>query len=445
VSAAPSLSVAQRLQRARRISTTFGRIYLGIKANQFVEQRLRPRDMRKRWSRFNRESAESIYETAVELRGLILKGCQFMGARADVLPREYVQVLSALQDRVPPKPLRVVRRTIEHSLGLALEDVFSSFSPEPIAAASLAQVHEAWLHDGRRVAVKVQYPEIAALVRSDLSNLRLLFRAVGIVERDVDLMPLVEELGSHVPLELDFVNESRNAELARKLFAHRDDVIIPGIHAEWTRRRVLVMDYIDGIKITDVDALRRAGVDRRRVMETLVDVYCEQILTHGWFHADPHPGNLLVDPNGSRLVMLDFGLAKKLPPGFRKSVTEFGAALLQDDPEQMAQSFLDLGFETRDGSSESLAEIARSLLDAARELREQPSLGRDTIERMREELPALIRANPIVRIPSHVVLLGRVLGLLSGTGHSLGAQIDLMGTLLPYLLKPEPPSAPVGS
>jgi predicted unusual protein kinase regulating ubiquinone biosynthesis (AarF/ABC1/UbiB family) len=426
MSAAPGLSVSERLQRARRIGTTFGRIYLGIKANQFVEQRLRPRDMRKRWSRFNRESAESIYEAAVELRGLILKGCQFMGSRADVLPREYVQVLSALQDRVPAKSMRVVRRTVEHSLGQSLEDVFSSFSTEPIASASLAQVHEARLQDGRRVAVKVQYPEIAALVRSDLSNLRLLFRAVGIVERDVDLMPLVEELGTHVPLELDFVNESRNAELARELFGHRDDVVIPAIHSEWTRRRVLVMDYVEGIKITDVAALRRAGVDTSRVAEILVDVYCEQILTHGWFHADPHPGNLLVDPEGPRLVLLDFGLAKRLPPGFRKSVMEFGAALLQEDPEQMATSFLDLGFETRDGSSESLVEIARTLLEASREMRAHPSHGRDVVEHLREELPAMIRANPVVRIPSHVVLLGRVLGLLSGTGHALGARIDLV-------------------
>ncbi len=141
-----------------------------------------------------------------------------------------------------------------------------------------------------------------------------------------------------------------------------------------------------------------------------------------------------MDPEGPRLVLLDFGLAKKLPPDFRRSVTEFGAALLQDDPEQMAKSFLDLGFETRDGSSESLVEIARALLDAARELREQPALGRDTIERMRHELPDMIRANPIVRIPSHVVLLGRVLGLLSGTGHALGARVDLMGTIVPYLL-----------
>jgi predicted unusual protein kinase regulating ubiquinone biosynthesis (AarF/ABC1/UbiB family) len=205
------------------------------------------------------------------------------------------------------------------------------------------------------------------------------------------------------------------------------------------------MDYVEGIKITDVAALRRAGVDTSRVAEILVDVYCEQILTHGWFHADPHPGNLLVDPEGPRLVLLDFGLAKRLPTGFRKSVMDFGAALLQEDPEQMATSFLELGFETRDGSSESLVEIARTLLEASREMRAHPSHGRDVVEHLREELPAMIRANPVVRIPSHVVLLGRVLGLLSGTGHALGARIDLVSTILPYVLTPATQRPPTGS
>jgi predicted unusual protein kinase regulating ubiquinone biosynthesis (AarF/ABC1/UbiB family) len=435
MSAAVGLSAGERLQRARRIGTTFGRIYLGIKANQFVAERLRPRDMRERWSRFNRESARTIYQTAVDLRGLILKGCQFLGSRADVLPPEYVQVLSKLQDRVPARPFPVVRRTVERSLGGALESVFASFAPRPIAAASLAQVHEARLQDGRRVAVKVQYPEIEALVRSDLANLRLLFRAVGVLERDVDLMPLVDELATHVPRELDFVNEGRNAETAAELFAGRPEIVVPRVHWEWTRRQVLVMDFLEGIKITDVEALRRAGVDPARVVELLVGAWGEQVLVHGWFHADPHPGNLLVQPEGPRLVLLDFGLAKRLPAGFREAVVAFALALLREDPEAIAAAFLGLGFETRDGESASLAEIARLVLAGVRELREQPHHDREVLERLRREVPERIRANPLVRIPSHVVLLGRVLGLLSGTGRSLGARVDLVRTLLPYVLR----------
>jgi predicted unusual protein kinase regulating ubiquinone biosynthesis (AarF/ABC1/UbiB family) len=435
VSAPSQLSTGERLYRARRIGATFGRIYLGIKANQFVAQRLRPADMHERWSRFNRESAKSIYDAAVDLRGLILKGCQFLGSRADVLPPEYVKVLSKLQDRVPHRPFSVVRRTVERELDRPLDAVFRSFSTRPIAAASLAQVHEARLLDGTRVAVKVQYPEIEALVRSDLANLRLLFRAVGVVERDLDLMPLVDELGQQVPLELDFVNEGHNAEAAAELFRARGDVVVPAVHWEWTTRRVLVMEFVEGIKITDLDGLRRAGVDPSRVARLLVEAYCEQVLMAGFFHADPHPGNLFVQPDGPKLVLLDFGLTKSLPPHFREHLVELALALLRDDPAGVARAFLDLGFETRDGGTASLEEIARVFLEGAKELRTRPSTRADTVERLRRELPERIRANPIVRVPSHLVLLGRVLGLLSGVGRSLGAELDLVEILVPYVMR----------
>jgi predicted unusual protein kinase regulating ubiquinone biosynthesis (AarF/ABC1/UbiB family) len=333
----------------------------------------------------------------------------------------------------------VVRRTVERELDRPLDAVFRSFSTRPIAAASLAQVHEARLLDGTRVAVKVQYPEIEALVRSDLANLRLLFRAVGVVERDLDLMPLVDELGQQVPLELDFVNEGHNAEAAAELFRARGDVVVPAVHWEWTTRRVLVMEFVEGIKITDLDGLRRAGVDPSRVARLLVEAYCEQVLMAGFFHADPHPGNLFVQPDGPKLVLLDFGLTKSLPPHFREHLVELALALLRDDPAGVARAFLDLGFETRDGGTASLEEIARVFLEGAKELRTRPSTRADTVERLRRELPERIRANPIVRVPSHLVLLGRVLGLLSGVGRSLGAELDLVEILVPYVMRARTP------
>ena len=438
------LSVAERVYRARRIGVTFGRVYLGIKSQQFIARRLAPPDMEARWSAFHTESAERIYEAAIELRGLILKGCQFIGSRADVLPPETVEVLSRLQDRVPSKSFRVVRETVESELGCRLEDVFTSFDERPIAAASLAQVHPATLRTGERVAVKVQYPEIATLVRSDLSNLRVLFRAVGVLERDFDLMPLVDELGTHVPLELDFVNEAENAEKVARFYEERDDVYVPRVHWEYTTRRVLVTEFIDGIKISDVDALRRAGVDPEHIMRTVIEAYCEQVFGQGFFHADPHPGNLIVQPDPSgqggdgakpRLVFIDFGLAKELPPSFRNGILELVGALVQGSAEGMAQALHDLGFETREGGVEALHEIAKVVLETAVRLRQQSWLERDVAGEAGNELPRLIRENPIVRVPSHVVLLGRVIGLLSGLGRSLEARVDMMQTILPYVLK----------
>jgi predicted unusual protein kinase regulating ubiquinone biosynthesis (AarF/ABC1/UbiB family) len=430
-----SISLANRIYRARKIGTTFGRIYLGIRVNRMIETRLRPRDMAERWSKFNRTSAESIYEAAVELGGMILKGCQFIGSRSDVLPPEYVEVLSRLQDRVPPRPFEVVREIVESEFDAKLDEVFDSFGRTPIASASLAQVHEARLHSGERVAVKVQYPEIESLVYTDLSSLRALFRAVSYFERDFDLLPLIDELGQYVPLELDFENEGANAEKIAGYFEHRPDVLIPKIHWRYATRRVLVMEYMDGIKITDLAGMRAAGIDTSAVSRLLVETFCEQILVRGLFHADPHPGNLLVQPgpDGSpKLVLLDFGLVKDLPPTFRKGIAAFAMALLRADADAMGVALLDLGFETRDGKPDSLATLARFMLDAAILVQDQNYVDRDLLQEVGQSVSEEIRSNPIVRVPSHIVLLGRVLGLLSGVNRSLESTVDLLKTILPY-------------
>lgn len=430
-------SIGKRAYRAGRIASTFGRIYLGIKVNQVLARRLGKREMERRWQRFNRRSAESIFRTAVELRGLILKACQFIGSRPDVLPAEYIDVLSQLQDRVPPLSHAEIRRVVEEELGAPLESAFSYFSEESIASASLAQVHEARLHDGSRVAVKVQYPEIGELVRSDLSNLEALFRAVGLVERDFDLMPLVEELGQHLPRELDFFNEGMNAERVSKFIEHRDDLLIPRVHWQLTTTRVLVTDFVDGIKINDTAGLEAAGIDKESVMRSLLEGYCEQILVHGFFHADPHPGNLMVLPSQGkgerhRVVFVDFGLCKQLPATFRQGGVQFAAALLGGDPEAMGKALVDLGFETRGNSRVALHEISKSLLAVAKRLRGQTYIDPEIIREAGDDLPRLIRQNPVLRVPGHVVLLGRVFGLLSGLGRSLGVKLDMLETILPF-------------
>ena len=429
-----ALPLGDRIARARRIGVTFGRVYLGIRATRFLEKRLRPADMDERWSELHRENAERIYETAVDLHGMILKGCQFLGARADALPREYVEVLSRLQDRVPPRAPEVIRAAVEHELRAPIEKVFASFSERPVAAASLAQVHEARLHDGRRVAVKVQYPEIASLVRSDLSNLRGLFRAVGWLEGDFDLMPLIDELGKSVPRELDFLEEGRSAERIAKQLAHRDDLRVPEILWEHSTRRLLVMSYEAGIKIDDVEGLDAAGVDRAAVATTLVESFCEMMLRDGFFHADPHPGNLRVDPDSGRVVLLDFGLTKELPSGFREAVVQFAAALLQGDADAMGRSLVALGFETRDGSDEALHRIAAMMLHGGQEIRKNGKVDPEVVERLRNEIPDEIRRNPIIRVPHHLVLVGRALALLSGVTSALGARIDFARTVAPIVM-----------
>lgn len=436
--ATPLAEAGQRAQRARRIGATVGRVYLGLKANQVLARGLSREQMRDRWQRFHRESALAVHDAAVELRGLILKSCQYLGARADLMPREWVEVLARLQDRVPPRDLPTVRRVVETELGRPLERVFARFAPEPVASASLAQVHEAWLHDGRRVAVKVQYPEVAALVQSDLANLRALFRTIDWLEGEFDLTSIVDEMGRYVPRELDFLSEASNATRMADLFAERSDVRVPRVHRELTTRRVLVMEFIDGIKITDRAALDAAGVDLAAVVRTLVEAWCEQVLVHGFFQADPHPGNLMVERGSGRLVLLDFGLAKSLPSEFRARALALLLALLRRDPEQMADAMLELGFTTRDGSRAALVSLSKVGLVIATELATNGSIGPDRIEAIGDELVAEVRGKGAVRVPGHVILLARTLGLLSGLAHQLASGVDPLQIVFPYVMGARP-------
>ncbi len=436
---ANAFSLSERAARVRRISLTFAKVYLGIKTNQWVARRIAPFDMQQRWSQHHRESADMIYETAIDLQGLILKGCQFIGSRADVVPVEYVEKLSLLQDRVPHRPFGVVRDTVEEELGFRLREIFAEFSETPVAAASLAQVHEARLHAGTRVAVKVQYPEIAETVGSDLANLRALFGAVGLFEQDLDLLPLLNELGAHVPLELDFLHEADNARRIAGFFDDRPDVSVPFIHESLSRERVLVMEFVDGIKIRDREALVREGFDPADVMRILVEAYAEQILRQGFFHADPHPGNLLVrrrsDGQGPEIVFLDFGLAKDLPRSFRAGVVDFTAAIFKSDARAMAEALIGVGFQTRDSSPESLLKIAEVVLEGSTYARGAPEQDPQEVRRYGREVAQLVREDPIVQMPDHVYLLGRVFALLTGLGKTLEVRTNLIQMMLPFLMQ----------
>ena len=213
----------------------------------------------------------------------------------------------------------------------------------------------------------------------------------------------------------------------------RSDVIVPAVVREVSTRRVLVLEYTPGVRVTDVTALRALGIDPRSVARILIDVFCEMILVHGFFHADPHPGNILVQP-GPRLVLLDFGLAKDFPPTIRQGIGRLTAAIVHGDRVAIAAAFRALGFRTREDSDESLAWLGEAFLGwAVRNGRAYADP--EMLARFGAEMPRVMRADPLVEMPGDVLLVGRVLGLLSGIGKQLGSEVDLAATLLPYLAR----------
>lgn len=406
-------------------------IYVGYKWIQLLEKLRGSEAVIDRYRRHHRRSAEIAYDTAVQLQGLLIKACQFLGTRADILPRAYIEVLAQLQDRVPARPTPEIVGAIEGELGRPLTSVFATFDEIPLASASLAQVHRAHLHDGREVAVKVQYPEIEEIVGIDLANFTFFVGILARIERNFDLRMVIREVSKYVRLELDFENEARNSRTIRKNLAARPDVLVPEIVDEFSTRRLLVMEYLPGIRVTDVEALEATGIDKQEVARVLSEVFCQQILVDGFFHADPHPGNLLVRP-GPILVILDFGLAKDFPPGFAEAMAALAAAIIAEDRDAMVRAFADLGFKTKNDDPETLIKLGDAFLGQA--VRGGKAYAdQELIDTFNEDLPEVLRANPIVEAPSHLLLVVRVMGLLSGIGKQLRSEVNPLSVIMPFL------------
>lgn len=423
--------IKPRLLRLAIVSASVAQIYTSYKVPQVLSRFGLRRDTKAQISRRHRRNAEALYQLAARLQGLMIKPCQFLSSRADLVPDEYIDVLSRLQDKVPPRPYSEIRQVIRRELGGWPEDLYASFDQRPIAAASLAQVHRARLHNGRDVAVKVQYPGIEVIAGADLKNMMLLARMLSRIERPFDFTPIVRELENMVPLELDFENEGRNAEIIARNLRHRPEIVVPGIVWERTSRRVLTMDFIEGYKVTDIAALKAAGIDPPRVAQLLTEAFCEMLLINGFFHADPHPGNLIVQP-GPRIGLIDFGLSKRFPAAFRRAFVELTRAIILKDDPATARAFQALGFKARTNDPKTFIALGDAFLGRA--VRENKVYAdQEMVAEINAMLTRTLRENPVVEVPSDIVLVGRVTGLLAGLAKSLNSQVDLLETMMPYV------------
>ncbi len=423
------LPIHRRVQRFIVVGWNFLAIYLSYKWIQ-RNKKIGKAERDRRYSRAHRRNAERIYRLAIRMEGLMIKTCQFISSRADVAPPEYVSVLSRLQDRVPARSFAEVEAAIVRELGQRPDEIFNGFTREPIASASLAQVHRATTHDGRDVAVKVQYPGIDRVLETDLRNINILVRILARIERNFDFRILMDEMNKDVPRELDFILEGHSAERVARDLAHRKDIRVPKIIWEHSARRVLTLEFIDGIKISDIPALQAAGIDANEVALIMTEAYCEQILVHGYFHADPHPGNLLVLP-GPVVVFLDFGLSKALPDKFRMNYARLITALIAQDDRQMVQAFRALGFKTKSEDPQSLVALGKSFFDSGGP-ENKPYVDADVMPEVNERLARILNANPVTEIPGDILLIFRVIGLMSGLQKRLDSRVNMVETIAPY-------------
>jgi predicted unusual protein kinase regulating ubiquinone biosynthesis (AarF/ABC1/UbiB family) len=375
-------------------------------------------------------------KTALALGGLMIKLGQFLSARADLLPQEALAELALLQDEVPPEPFAEIAASIECELRAPLNSVFASIESVPAGSASLGQVHRARLRSGQVVAVKVQRPNVDRLVHADLNALRFVLNIVRLLFPSAELMldtrRLYLEFSHTVYEELDYRREGHNAERFARHFASAQDIVVPGVIWEHTTQRVLTLTWVGGIKVSDIASLDAAGVTRHAVAQRLVDLYLTQVLQHGYFHADPHPGNIFVQPtsDGFRLALVDFGMMGSIsPPNKRGLIAAFTAAV-QQKARPLVDALETLGFVGVGSNHDALEQALGHMLNqyggmTMGEVREM-----DLVEAM-DDVEELLYGQPF-RLPYQFAFLGRALATLSGLVTLLAPEFNFVDAVLPY-------------
>ena len=375
--------------------------------------------------------ARRLKRTFVELGPAFIKLGQMLSTRPDALPAEYIEVLSELQDRVPPEPWDAIEPLLESELGGSVSEIFDGFDRDPISGASLGQVYEADI-DGERVAVKVLRPGIRERVESDL---RVLETLTPVLARGADpaqaytLENLSEEFAATIREEMDYAHEARMLREIGASFADRDDVAIPEVVGSHSTDRVVTMTYLDGVKIDDIAAIDELGVDRGELVQRLEEIYIQMIVEDGRFHADPHPGNLAVQSDGT-LVFYDFGMTGQLGPRTREQLMEFYVGLASDDVERVMDAFVAMGALDPNANREVMAEAFEIVIEQFR--------GEDISEYRVEQLVGQFESQLYefpMRLPQDLALVVRVTTVLEGVCRALDPEFDFIEIITDYVME----------
>ncbi|POZ62141.1 ubiquinone biosynthesis regulatory protein kinase UbiB [Chromobacterium alticapitis] len=368
---------------------------------------------------------------------IFVKFGQVLSTRRDLLPPEYAEELALLQDRVPPFDGEIARQVVERSLGRKIEELFVDFDLKPVASASVAQVHKAWLRrpdggKGREVAVKVLRPAILPVIEQDLSLMRAL---AGWVEKlfadGKRLKPreVVAEFDKYLHDELDLMHEAANASQLRRNFKGSDMLIVPEVFYDYSSREVLTLEWMHGIPVGQIDRLREAGVDLKKLSRFGVEIFFTQVFRHGFFHADMHPGNIFVAADG-RYIALDFGIVGSLTETDKHYLAVNFLAFFNRDYHRVATAHIESGWVPKDTRAEELEAAVRTVCEPIFEKPlSQISFGMVLLRLFETSR----RFN--VEIQPQLVLLQKTLLNIEGLGRQLDPELDLWDTAKPFLTK----------
>ena len=408
-------------------------------SDAWIEHRLRATHLR---------NARRIERTIIELQGLFIKVGQLISIMTNFLPEDFRKQLEGLQDAVPPRPYKDIESRFVAELGKTPDELFQSFERRPIASASIGQVHLARLHDGSKVAVKVQYPDIDEIVRRDLNTLRRIFRIVEWFIPYQGLEDLYREIRSIVLEELDYHGEAENAARIAANFEGRTDVAFPRVVKELSTARVLVTHFETGVKITDKIGTKHLGLERGQLARQVVEIYCQQIFTDGIYHADPHPGNLLVRPleggGPPQIVFLDFGAVAEIPATVRAGIAELIQGALTRDTRRIVASMKQMGFVARGANEQVFEQVIEYFherfqenihLDSLnlKDIKFDPQKGLESVADLRKMDISLRELSENFHIPKEIIVLERTLLLLMGLCTELDPTLNPMTVIRPYV------------
>lgn len=379
-----------------------------------------------------RKQAAYFTKTAMDMGGLIIKLGQHVSAQVDILPKEVIDELSKLQDSVEFVDYSEIKHKVESELGVSISEIFAEFSTTPIAAASLGQVHRATLRTGEEVAVKVMRPGVEDIIAIDWRSIQV---AISLLKRQtkiadfMDLDAVYAEFHDTVMDELDYEQEGRNAEEFQLQFIHRDDIVVPGIHWSYTTSKVLTMEFLEGVKINDFAQLDAWGVDRTQLATSLIEIFVEQILLEGFFHADPHPGNVLVQPDGT-IALIDYGMVGRIAGDMKTQMVALLMAVYLKDAHGAIDALTRLRFLRRNVDLEVFARNLTLLFE---------QINGDTFDLSfvtsgdnAEELRNFLYSQPF-QLPANTTFLGKAIGTVYGLCTGLDPGLDLIGTVKPYV------------
>lgn len=373
--------------------------------------------------------AHHLREALEELGPTFVKLGQILSTRSDLLPEPFIEELRKLQDSVLPVEWPLIREVLQEELGRPPEEVFASIDPQPIGSASLSQVHAAMLPDGTEVALKIQRPGIREIVETDLEILHDLAHLAQRTQMGelYDPETIAEDIAFTLLNELDYLREGRNAEQFRRNFADEPAVHIPKIYWEYTTPRLLVMERLRGIKVDEVEALRAAGHDTRQIARNASRLIIKEVLEDGFFHADPHPGNYLIEPDG-RIGVLDFGMVGVLNQDDRMNLTRLYIAIIRQDSHAILNLFARMGALSAHVDRPRLIRATERIINKYR----GRTLKESSFAEFWADLTELMRQYHI-RLPGNLWLVGKTLAMLEGIGRRLDPDYDLFEVSRPFV------------